>query len=163
MLNFAPGFSPVRCFVGHVSPKRRVLIVQSKYRGPDKHETSEDFTHFCEVISRLYDAFTKKLNKKVTEALQDIDWQGAYCELQFITLGKVSQAIQDRAATGPTLAKGLIDLEDRSELALFSEQDLNVKLREAVSAGEVLDQSVDIQFLPGADDAPRQCRLISTS
>jgi hypothetical protein len=134
----------------------RVLIVQSKYRGPDKHEASEDFTHFCEVISRLYDAFTRKLklNKKVTEALQDIDWQSDYFDLQFITLGKVSQPIQDRAAKGPTPVKGLVDLEERSELSLFSENDLNVKLREALSAGEVLDQSVDIQFVPGADGAP---------
>jgi len=134
----------------------RVLIVQSKYRGSDKHESAEDLTHFCEVISRLYDAYTKKqkLNKKVTEALQDIDWQSDYFDLHFITLGKVSQAIQDRAAKGPTLVKGLQDLDERSELALLSEQDLNVKLREALSAGEVLDQSIDVQFVPGADGSP---------
>ena len=134
----------------------RVLIVQSKYRGPDKHETAEDFTHFCEVISRLYDAYTKtqKLNKRVTEALQDIDWQGDFFELHFVTLGKVSQAIQDRAAKGPTPVKGLQDFEERNEIALLSEQDLNVKLREALSAGEILDQSIDIEFVRGADDSP---------
>jgi hypothetical protein len=134
----------------------RVLIVQSKYRGADKHETPEDVTHFCEVIGRLFDAYTKKqkLNKKVTEALQDIDWQSDYFDLQFVSLGKVSQAIQDRAAKGPALVKGLQDLDERNELTLLSEQDLNVKLREALSAGEVLDQSIDIQFVPSADDSP---------
>jgi hypothetical protein len=134
----------------------RVLIVQSKYRGSDKHESAEDFTHFCEVISRLYDAYLKKqkLNKKVTEALQDIDWQNDYFDLHFITLGKVSQVIQDRAAKGPTSVKGLQDLDERSELALLSEQDLNGKLREALSAGEVLDQSIDIQFVPSEDGSP---------
>ena len=133
-----------------------MLIVQSKYRGPDKHEAPEDVTHFCEVIARLYDAFTKKLklNKKVTEALQDIDWQSDYFDLQFVTLGKVSQPLQDRAAKGPTLVKGLVDLDERTELALLSEQELNVKLREALSAGEVLDQSVDIHFVLSADGAP---------
>jgi hypothetical protein len=134
----------------------RVLIVQSKYRGADKHESPEDVTHFCEVISRLYDAFTKKLklNKKVTEALQDIDWQADYFDLHFVTLGRVAEPLQDRAAKGPTPVKGLADLDERTDLALLSEQDLNVKLREALSAGEVLDQSVDIQFVLSADGTP---------
>ena len=134
----------------------RVLIVQSKYRGPDKHETAEEFTHLCEVISRLYDAYTKKqkLNRKVTEALQDIDWQDDYFDLHFVTLGKVSQPIQDRAAKGPSPVKGLQDLDERTELSLLPEQELNVKLREALSAGEVLDQSIDIQFVPSTDGSP---------
>lgn len=134
----------------------RVLIVQSKYRGPDKHESPEDMTHFCEAISRLYDAYERKqkLNRKVTEALQDIDWQSDYFELHFITLGKVSQAIQDRAAKGPAPVKGLEDFEERTELAIFGENDLNVKLREALSAGEILDQTVDIQFVPNSDGVP---------
>jgi hypothetical protein len=134
----------------------RVLIVQAKYRGSDKHESQEDFTHFCEVIGRLYDAYKKKLklNRKVTEALIDIDWEDDYFELHFITLGKVSQPIRAREAKGPTLVKELPDFEERAELSLFDEQDLNVKLREALSAGEVLDQSVDVEFVPNADGIP---------
>ncbi|HVB55640.1 MAG TPA: AIPR family protein [Candidatus Acidoferrales bacterium] len=133
----------------------RVLIVQSKYHGPDKYETAEDMTHFCEAISRLFEAFKKKqkLNRKVTEALQDIDWQNDYFELHFVTLGRVSQTIQDRAAKGPSASKELGDLEERSELALFSEPDLNIKLREALSAGEILDQSIDVMFEPGTSGA----------
>jgi hypothetical protein len=134
----------------------RVLIVQSKYRGPDKHETAEDVTHFCEVISRLHDAYSKKskLNKKVVEALQDIDWQSDYFDLQFVTMGKVAQPLIDRAAKGPAALKEFADLDERSELTLLSEQDLNSKLREALSAGEVLDQSVEIKFALSADGAP---------
>jgi hypothetical protein len=134
----------------------RVLIVQGKYRSSEKYETAEDFTHFCEVIGRLYDAYKKKqkLNRKVSEALVDIDWESDYFELHFITLGRVSAALKGRAAKGPIPIKELADLEDRSELSLFDEQDLNIKLREALSAGEVLDQPIEIPFTPGADGAP---------
>ena len=134
----------------------RVLIVQGKYRSGEKHESAEDFTHFCEVIGRLYDAYKKKqkLNRKVSEALIDIDWETDYFELHFITLGKVSAALRTRATKGPTPVKDLSDLDDRSELSLFDEQDLNIKLREALSAGEVLDQPIEIQFSPGADGSP---------
>jgi hypothetical protein len=104
----------------------RVLIVQSKYRGQDKHESPEELTHFCEVISRLYDASSKKskLNRKVTEALQDIDWQSDYFELHFATLGKVSQVLKDRALKGPTPVADLTDFEERTELTLFDENEL---------------------------------------
>jgi hypothetical protein len=62
-----------------------VLIVQSKYHGPDKHEKQEDFTHFCDVLSRLYDASAKpqKLNKKLSETLQDIDWKTDFFDRAF--------------------------------------------------------------------------------
>ena len=134
----------------------RVLLVQSKYRGPDKAEDSEAFTHFCESTSRLYDAYKKKLklNRKVTDALEEIDWESDYFELHFVTLGKVSDSIRNRLEKGPTIVKGLEDFEELAELYLFDEQELNVKLREALSAGEVLDQSVDILFKPNPDGVP---------
>ncbi|MFZ0421173.1 MAG: AIPR family protein [Candidatus Sulfotelmatobacter sp.] len=134
----------------------RVLIVQAKYRSSDKYESAEDLTHFCEAVSRLYETFKKKqkLNRKVTEALIDIDWEGDYFELHFITLAKVSQTLRDRAAKGLASVKGLPDLEDRSELSLFDEQELNIKLREALSAGEILDQFIEIGFAPSPDGVP---------
>jgi hypothetical protein len=134
----------------------RVLLVQSKYHSPDKYESPENVTHFCEVISRLYDAYLKKqkLNRKVTEALQDIDWQSDYFELQIITLGRVSETVRDRASKGPNPAKDLNEIDERAELTLFDESDLNSKLREALSAGEVLDQEIEIQFVPNDDGEP---------
>jgi hypothetical protein len=134
----------------------RVLIVQSKYHGSEKHENQEDLTHFCEVLVRLFDAYKKKqkLNRKVTEALIDIDWESDYFELHFITLGKVSKTLRDRAAKGPAAVKGLPNLEDRADLSLFDEQELNIKLREALSASEVLDQSIEIKFAPNPDGVP---------
>lgn len=134
----------------------RVLIVQSKYHSADKYEIAENVTHFCEVLSRLYDAYLKKqkLNREVMEALQDIDWQNDYFDLQFITLGKVSDPIRNRASSGPNQVNGLSELEERAELALFDESDLNVKLREALSAGEILDQDIVIQFVANDEGKP---------
>jgi AIPR protein len=134
----------------------RVLLVQSKYHSPDKYESAENLTHFCEVISRLYDAYSKKqkLNRKVMEALQDIEWQSDYFELQFITLGRVSEPIQNRASKGPNPVKALNEIDERTELSLFDEPELNIKLREALSAGEILDQEIEIQFVPNERGAP---------
>jgi hypothetical protein len=134
----------------------RVVIVQSKFRGADKHEDAADFTHFCEVIVRLHDAYNKKqkLNRKVTEALSEIDWDADNFDLQYITVAKVSEALRTRAEKGPTPVKGLVDFEERTDLALFNEEELNVKLREALSAGEVLDQEVEIKFAPNPDGVP---------
>jgi hypothetical protein len=134
----------------------RVLIVQAKFRSPDKHEEHEDFTHFCEAIGRLHDAYNKKqkLNRKITEALVDIDWETDFFDLHFITVAKVSDAFRARAEKGPTPVKGLPDFEERTELAIFNEEELNVKLREALSAGEILDQEVEIKFVPNPDGLP---------
>jgi len=137
----------------------RVLIVQAKFRSPDKHEEAEDFTHFCEVIGRLHDAYNKKLklNRKIVEALVEIDWEADYFDLHYITTGRVSDTLRTRAEKGPTPVKGLTDFEERTELAIFNEEDLNVRLREALSAGEILDQEVEIKFAPNPDGVPWIC------
>jgi hypothetical protein len=133
-----------------------VLIIQSKYCGQDKHECPEDLTHFCGVISRLYEAYTtnQKLNTKVRKALHNIDWQSDYFNLHFITLGKVSKAIRDRAAKGSIPVKALSDFEERTEITLCSEQDLDMRLREALAAGDILDETIDIQFAPNPQGIP---------
>lgn len=137
----------------------RVLIVQAKLRGGDKYEDAEDLTHFCEVIDRLYDAYNKKqkLNRKITEALIEIDWDTDYFDLQYITTGRVSDALRARAEKGPTPVKGLADFEERTELTIITDEDLNVKLREALSAGEILDHEVEIKFAPNSSGVPWIC------
>jgi hypothetical protein len=134
----------------------RVLIVQSKFHGAEKHEELTNLSHFCEVVKRLYDVSIKrqKLNRKVTEALADIDWESDFFDLQFVTLGKVSQTLRDRAAEGPSAPKDLKEFEERAELSICDEQDLNMRLREALSAGEVLEQSVEVPFTPNEDGVP---------
>ena len=137
----------------------RVLIVQSKFRGTDKHEDAEDFSHFCEVIGRLFDVYNKKqkLNRKITEALAEIDWDTDYFDLRYITVAKVSEALRTRAEKGPTPVKALVDFEERSDLVLLNEEELNVQLREALTAGEILDQQVDVKFTPNPEGIPWIC------
>ncbi|HLJ25354.1 MAG TPA: AIPR family protein [Candidatus Angelobacter sp.] len=134
----------------------RVVIVQSKYRGSDKMENVEDFTHFCEVLSRLHAASSKKLKikERLDDIISDIDWETDYFYLQFLTLGKVGPAIRSRFEQGIQDSDDLPDLEERLELQLSDEGDLNEKLREALSASEVLDQEITVRFRPNPDGIP---------
>lgn len=131
----------------------RVLIIQSKYRGHDKHEDMDSVSHFCDVLSRLHSAHhggRMKMNAKLQEVVSDIDWDSDYFHLQFLTLGRVAEgsSIRGRVENGVKLIPGLQDLSDRIEFQFSDEQDLNEKLREALSAGETLDQEVLVHFRP---------------
>jgi hypothetical protein len=134
----------------------RVIIIQSKYRGPDKPESIEDFTHFCEVLDRLHAASAKKLKikERLDDIISDIDWETDYFYLQFLTLGKDGPAIRARFDQGIKNSDNFPDLDERLELQLSNEIDLNDKLREALSASEVLDQEVIIKFRPNPEATP---------
>lgn len=134
----------------------RVVIIQAKYRGHDKTESIEDFTHFCEVLKRLHAASLKKMKikERLDDIISDIDWETDYFYLQFLTLGKVGPAIRTRFEQGIQNTEKLPDFEDRLELQLSDEGDLNEKLREALSASEVLDQKIVVHFRPNPDDIP---------
>jgi hypothetical protein len=134
----------------------RVVIVQSKYRAPDKPEGIEDFTHFCEVLKRLHAASLKKMKirERLDDIISDIDWETDYFYLQFLTLGKVGPAIRSRFEMGIQNADNLPDFDERLELQLSDEGDLNEKLREALSANEVLDQEIIVHFRPNPEDVP---------
>lgn len=134
----------------------RVVIIQSKYRGTDKPESIEDFTHFCEVIKRLHNASSKKLKirERLDDIISDIDWDTDYFYLQFLTLGKVGPTIRARFDQGIQNADHLPDFDERLELQLSDEGDLNEKLREALSASEVLDQEIVVHFRPNPDNIP---------
>jgi hypothetical protein len=82
------------------------------------------------------------------EIASDIDWESDYFYLQFLTLGKVTPNVEARAVDGPTLVPELPDLADRMEFQFSGEPDLNEKLREAISAGETIDQEVAVHFRP---------------
>lgn len=134
----------------------RVVIIQSKYRGADKMESVEDFTHFTEVLTRLQAASSKKIKikERLDDIISDIDWETDYFYLQFLTLGKIGPAIRSRFEQGIKGSDTLPDLEERLELQLSDEGDLNEKLREALSASEVLDQEITVHFRPNADEVP---------
>jgi hypothetical protein len=129
----------------------RVLIIQSKYRGSDKAEGTDSVSHFRDVLPRLYAAANKdrtKMKAALQEVVSDIDWEADYFYLQFLTLGKVGQNVRANADEGPNLIAQLPDLTDRVEFQFSDEQDLNEKLREALSAGETLEQEVPVHFRP---------------
>lgn len=129
----------------------RVLIIQSKYRGADKSEEIEAVSHFRDILPRLYSAASnKKLKMKAAlqEVASDIDWDTDYFYLQFLTLGKAGPSVRVNAEEGPKLIPQLPDLGDRVEFQFSDEQDLNERLREALSAGETLDQEVPVHFRP---------------
>ncbi len=135
---------------------RWVLLLQAKCRGYGKAEKHDEFTHFCEVLRRLHPSTGLKYKKsqKLREAISEIDWENDFFSLQFITLGRAGANIRTRAEEGPALGAGLDNLSDRCELTISDESDLNVSLREAVSAGETIAQPVRIRFVPDDEGSP---------
>jgi hypothetical protein len=89
-----------------------------------------------------------KMKAALQEVVSDIDWESDYFYLQFLTLGKVGQNVRAKAEDGPHLPQQLPDIADRVEFQFSDESDLNEKLREALSAGESLDQEVLIHLRP---------------
>lgn len=137
----------------------RVLIIQSKYRGHDKPEDMDAVSHFCDVLKRLYSAShtgKMKMNARLHEVVSDIDWDSDYFYVQFLTLGKVGETsnVRARVEEGVNLIPQLNDLPDRLEFQFSDEHDLNEKLREALSAGEALEQEIVVHFRPAAGDCP---------
>ena len=72
------------------------------------------------------------------EALADVDWDNDTFELAFISLGRLGPNLRAKEEEGPSLGPELLELKDRCELTLADETDLNVELREAISAGEMI-------------------------
>jgi len=132
----------------------RVIIIQSKHRSSDKAEDMDSLSHFCDVLPRLYAAAhgnRMKMKAALQEVVSDIDWESDYFYLQFLTLGKVGPNVRARADDGPRLPQQLPDMPDRVEFQFSDESDLNEKLREALSAGESLEQEVVVHLRPNDD------------
>jgi len=133
-----------------------VLIIQAKYRGYGVNEKLGDITEFCEVLGRIHPDIGKKYKKnyKLMEAVGDIDWDNDTFQLVFISLGRLGPNLRTKEEEGPTLGPALMDLRDRCELTLCEESDLNVELREAISAGEMITEPVSVTFLPNEEGSP---------
>ncbi len=133
-----------------------VLIIQSKYHAPKKHEEIAQVSHFCNVLVRLYNATSSgafEMNRKLAEAATDIDWDNDSFQLHFLTLGKAGDNIHARVAEGVDAVPALPDLQDRVDLQFCAETDLNERLREALSADDRLED-VSISFRPGDEGEP---------
>jgi hypothetical protein len=133
-----------------------VLIIQSKFRGSGVHESLEEFASFGEVLRRIHPEVGRKYkkNQKLVEAISDIDWDNDFFELVYITMGRCGPNLRVREKEGPSLGNGLDFLEDRSQLTLNDETDLNGELREALSAGETISGQIPISFVPTEGDSP---------
>jgi hypothetical protein len=149
---------PKDCGVDFLSrAEGMVLIIQAKCRGYGVSEKPDEFIEFCEVLKRLHPDTGSKYpkNHKLEEAIGDVDWENDSFELQYITLGRAGEAVRTRAEEGATLDHpALASLKDRCELTICDESDLNVKLREALSAGELIRDPIDLHFLPADDASP---------
>ena len=119
-----------------------VLIVQAKFRGYGVNEELADVVYFGEILLRLRPETGKKYkkNQKLMEALTDIDWENDTFHLVYITLGRLGPNLRARENDGPMLGPELLDLNDRCDMTLCEESDLNVELREAVSSGETISE-----------------------
>jgi hypothetical protein len=133
-----------------------VLIVQAKFRGYGVNEKLDDVVAFCEVLRRIHPETGKRYKKsqKLMEALTEVDWDNDTFELVFISLGRLGPNLRVKEQEGPSLGPGLEDLKDRCELTLAEESDLNVELREAISAGEMISEPISLTFVPNDDGAP---------
>jgi len=148
---------PCDCGVDFLSrAKGMVLIIQSKFRGSGVLEKMEDFLDFCEVLKRLHPETGAKYEKsqKLLEEIDEIDWENDFFELQYITLGRVGDAIRTREDEGPTLNPKLTSVKDRCDLTVTDETGLNDKLREALSSGEMISQPVELHFIPDDEGSP---------
>jgi len=139
-----------------------VLIIQSKFRGRDKNEDPSELSYFCDVLQRLHGAARgkKRFNRKVMEAISDIDWEADYFDLRFCTVGKTSGEMLTRADEGPNLIVDLKDLRDRADVSLLNETELNKSLREAISADKEPDTAVSLRFAPNGKGEP--CILLTS-
>ena len=133
-----------------------VLIIQAKFRGFGQSEKLEDIVSFGEILRRLHPDTGKKYkkNQKLMEALGEIDWENDAFQLVFVTLGRLGANLRAKEDDGPMLGAELRELKDRCDLRLAEEGDLNVELREALSAGGTLADPVRISFIQGDYEPP---------
>lgn len=135
-----------------------VLIIQAKYHSHGKTEDESEFTYFADVLTRLHPVTGKayKVSQHVRDLAADIEWETDRFELHFVTLGKVTSNSRAREQAGVThtVVKGL---EDRSDLLLLDESQLNERLRDALSAGATLTEPVDLQFQETTDGPAWLC------
>lgn len=125
-----------------------VTIIQAKYRGADKAEDPGQLDSFCDILNRLHPTAGSKVpkNAALREIVADIDWNNDRFDLHFITLGRVNEAMRDREQRGITHCKEIPGIQDRAEISLLDERDLNDRLRDALSALEGIREPVEIRF-----------------
>jgi hypothetical protein len=137
-----------------------VLVLQAKYSGVKKRgkkttEAPETFEYFSNVLTRLHagpDTF--KMNRKLKEAIADIEWEQDAFILHYITLYKPAENDWAIASRGVPPLPAVQDLSERTTLELHDEEKLNIALRDAMQRehGEV--PKIPITFSRNAEEQP---------
>jgi hypothetical protein len=127
----------------------QVLVIQAKHRSSSATEDGKDISHFKSILRRFRD---KQLtaNKKLADAIAEIDWDLDQFELVFICFSRLigqARVIADQSAGYPP---DVGDLDERCEWKFLDESDLNVALRNARS------------FLQGVSNKPYKLYPIGT-
>ena len=134
-----------------------VLMVQAKLRGRDRDEEAGAIGRFLDAPQRLHQAVTSKTHKlssQLRELVSEIDWETDAFHMYFITTGRLTQPVQDRFEQGVAAPDGIGDFEERLDVQLLGESELNQYWREARSAGDFPKTTVDIQFVGDEDERP---------
>jgi len=133
-----------------------VLILQSKYRSADKLEKIDDVESFCRVLRRHHPQAGAVLRKsqRVIEAFADVDWEHDTFELQYITLGRISDDVKQWTEQLPDCFPEVPGIADRVDVAVLTETELNEQLREAISATQSIIEPILIRFTPSSDGVP---------
>lgn len=137
-----------------------VVILQAKFSGHKKSgnrqpEPSDPFEAFRSVLNRLYLGPKKvKMNRRLKEAVSDIDWENDTFQLYYLTLFQPAGNSLALATHGIAPFPDLADLQDRSSIELLDEEQLNVRLRDALNLAADLSKPVTILFSPSQDRTP---------
>jgi hypothetical protein len=133
-----------------------VLIIQAKYHAKDKPEKWEGFESFCHVLERLHPVYGKKYpkNERLLEIADTIDWDNDSFDLHFISLGKGVTDIRVMEEKGVTPFPECTDIDSRSQVHFLGEPELNVSLRDAISATETITGAIRVRLSPASDGTP---------
>jgi hypothetical protein len=129
-----------------------VVILQAKFSGHKKTgnrqpEPNDHFEAFRSVLNRLYLGPKKiKMNRRLKEAVVDIDWENDTFQLYYITLFQPGDNARSQAENGIAELTDLADLPDRSSIELLDEEQLNVRLRDAINLAADVSKPVSILF-----------------
>ena len=120
-----------------------------KYRARTYTEkASEEFDHFCDVLSRLHPQLgaKHKKNEKLLQSLVDVDWDNDSFRLEFVSLGKDSNDVRARENRGIQPIKDWPGVEERADITFHSQTDLNQELRGALDVKEGVPGTLELRF-----------------
>ena len=129
-----------------------VVVLQAKFSGHKKSgnrqpDPNDHFEAFRSVLNRLYLGPKKiKMNRRLKEAVVDIDWENDTFQLYYITLFQPAANALSAAEIGIAELSDVPDLADRSSIELLDEEQLNLRLRDAINLAADVSKPVSILF-----------------